>query len=50
MVSAVNADKGDQSRVDLLQLFTMRDWNEQVFCAMYNIGMTFYLLDPFIRS
>jgi hypothetical protein len=50
VATPMNADQGNFMRTDSLQFFTLRNGNQPVFSAMYNIGMAIHLSDPLIRS
>ncbi len=48
MSGAMDADKGDLMRIELLKFFTVPDWDEPVACAMQDIGMTVHFPDPLV--
>ena len=50
MASSVYAYQRDLMRVYFLQLFAVLDGNQPVFGAMNNIGMTIYVLQPFVGT
>lgn len=43
-------DQGNFMRIDFLQLFTLPDRDQPVFCTVNDIGMAIHFSDPFIRS
>ena len=50
MPATIDPDQSDLMRTECLQLLTMPDRDQPVFGAMYDIGMTIYFPDPFIRT